>query len=165
LERAKKWIDSAKQEYANTLLSEDKGAVRYACGTVLYNCLNALTNLNNTYIKRGIKRYMEEVATYQYIPDNFADIYMLVLEAKSIEEMRKASYEMLKSILSLYDRMFVDFVEHPFPTYDNLSGSYEELWCNCRNKVIVSTTAKDKSYAFHSALGAQNYLDEMTEEV
>jgi hypothetical protein len=164
LERARKWIAAAKQEYANSLLSDDKGVVRYASGGVLYNCLNALTNLNNTYIKRGIKRYMEELATYQYIPDNFADIYLFLIEAKTIEEMRNASYQMLKGIVCLYDRMSVDFVDYPVPTYDNLSGTYEELWCNCRNKVIASTTVKDESYVFHTALGAQNYLDEMTKD-
>ena len=44
-----------------------------------------------------------------------------------------------------------------------ISGTYEELWCNCRNKVIVSTESNDKSYVYHVARGAQEYLDEMTE--
>ena len=164
IKRAKKYIDIAKQEYANALLADNTGTVRYASGVVLQNCINALTSLNNTYIKRGIKRYMEELATYRYIPDNFMKIYMYVVEAKTVDEMRTASYEMLKCIVSLYDRMFEDFVEHPVPTYDNLWGTYEELWCNIRNKVIASVEANDKSYTFHTALGAQNYLDEMTKE-
>ena len=51
------------------------------------------------------------------------------------------------------------------PTYENLSGTYEELWCNCRNKIIRSTDLADKSYAFQAALDAQNFLNEMTREV
>ena len=163
IERARKCIDIAKQEYSNALLADDIGTVRYASGGVLHNCINALTNLNNTYIKRGIKRYMEELATYRYKPDNFIDIYMSVIEAETVDELRIASFEMLKCIVRLYDRMYENFVEHPVPTYDNLSGTYEELWCNVRNKVIASVGAKDKSYTFHTALGAQNYLDEMAE--
>lgn len=162
--RAKKCIDTAKQDYTNTLLSNDIGAVRYAAGGVLYNLINALVNLNNTYIKRGIKRYLEEFATYRYMPDNFEKIYMAVIDAKTIPEIRNAAFEMLKSVVELYDRMYKKFFKNPAPTHDNLLGTYEELWCNCRNKVIASTKANDKSYAFHVALGAQNYLDEMTED-
>jgi predicted nucleotidyltransferase len=164
IERAKKWIDEAKQEYTNALLEEEIGAVRFAAGKVLHNCQNAITNLNNTYIKRGIKRYMEEMATYRYIPEDFDKIYLSMMEANTQETLRSTSFDMVRSVVNLYDRLQEDHVEHPVPTYDNLSGTYEELWCNCRNKVITSVNAKDKSYAFHAALGAQVYLNEMTED-
>lgn len=164
IERANTWIDRAKLEYTNALLADDIGSVRYACGKMLYHCINALTSLNNTYIKRGIKRYLEELVTYEYLPDNFAHIYMSVIEAKTRKNMQESAYEMIKSIVSLYDKMKEDYVEHTIPTYDNLTGTYEELWCNYRNKVFASVRAKDKSYAFHTALGAQEYLDEMTDE-
>lgn len=163
--RAKKWIDLAKQDYANTLLSDELGIVRYAAGGVLYNSVNALVNLNNTYIKRGIKRYLEELTSLQYVPHSFESIYMAVIEAKTIEELRKASHELLKSVVGLYDTMYEDFVQKPVPSYENLQGTYEELWCNYRNKVIASVNANDKHYVFHTALGAQAYLDEMTENI
>jgi hypothetical protein len=163
--RAKKWIDLAKQDYANTLLSEELGIVRYAAGGVLYNSINALISLNNTYIKRGIKRYLEELTTLQYVPQSFESIYMAVIEAKTIEEIRKASHELLEAVAGLYDRMYQTFVQKPIPSYENLQGTYEELWCNYRNKVNASVNANDKQYAFHTALGAQAYLDEMTENI
>ena len=163
IERAKRCIDIAKQEYTDTLLSDNIGTVRYAASKVLYNLTNALVNLNNTYFKRGVKRYLEQLATFQYMPDDFEKIYMAVIDAGTIQEIRNASYEMLKSIVALYDRMYVNFVKQPEPTYDNLRGTYEELWCNYRNKVIASTASNDKSYAYHVARGAQEFLDEMTE--
>lgn len=164
IERAKRCIDIAKQKYADTLLSDSIGTVRYAASEVLYNLVNGLVNLNNTYFKRGLKRYLEELATFKYMPGDFNSRYMAVIDANTIQDMRSASYEMLKSTIALYDRMYEDFVIHPAPTYDNLRGTYEELWCNCRNKVIVSTDSNDKSYAYHVARGAQAYLDEMTED-
>ncbi|SHO48349.1 nucleotidyltransferase domain-containing protein [Anaerocolumna xylanovorans] len=165
LTRAEKYIDKAKQEYTNALLSVDIGAVRNASCKVLYNLLNALTNLNNTYLHRGIKRYLEEITSYRYIPDDLEKLYMAVIDAKTIEEIRSASYEFLKSINDLYHKMYQDFIIQPVPVYDNLRGTYEELWCNYRNKVIISTGLGDKSYAYHVAMGVQNYLDEMTEMV
>jgi hypothetical protein len=162
IERAEDCIDIAKQEYANTLLSENIGTVRYAAGGVLRNLINAIVNLNNTYFKRGIKRYLEQIATFQYLPHEFEKKYMAVVNSKTINEIRTASYDMLKSVITLYDEMYANLVEQPVPTYDNLRGTYEELWCNYRNKVIISTEANDGAYAFHVAMGAQNYLDEMT---
>ena len=165
IERSKKYIDCAKQEYVNTLLADDIGSVRYASSKVVFNLINALTNLNNTYFKRGVKRYLEELATYKYIPENFEKLYMCVIEAKTIEVIRISSYEMLNCIVQLYNKMYADLVKHPIPTYDNLNGTYEELWCNYRNKVIVSAEAFDKSYAYQVARGSQNFLDEMTEMI
>lgn len=164
IQRGKECIDIAKQEYANALLSDNVGTVRYAAGGVLYNLINAVVNLNNTYMKRGVKRYLEQLATFQYIPEEFEKKYMAVVNAKTIYEMRNASLEILKCIIALYDEMYENLVEQPLPTYDNLSGTYEEFWCNYRNKVIASTKSKDKSYAYHVALGAQGFLDEMTKD-
>ena len=161
--RAKKHIDRAKQEYTNTLLTDDLGTVRYASCGVLYNLVNALTNLNNTYFKRGVKRYLEEISKYQYLSDSFILKYMNVINSKTIEEIRNASHDLLKSMVGLYETMHKNFMEQPMPAYDNLKGTYEELWCNCRNKVFKSIEAGDKSYAYHVAMGAQNYLNEMTE--
>ncbi|WP_339315698.1 nucleotidyltransferase domain-containing protein [Paenibacillus sp. FSL R10-2734] len=163
ISRAKKSLDIAKQEYTNTLLSEDIGAVRYASCEVVYNLVNALTHLNNTYFKRGLKRYLEEIATYRYIPDDFEMIYMAVIDAKTIVEIRSTSYSFLESVNDLYNKMYKDFVIQPVPTYDNLGGTFEELWCNSRNKVIASVELNDKSYAYYVAMGIQNFLDEMTE--
>ncbi|MFD2877431.1 hypothetical protein ACFTAO_17645 [Paenibacillus rhizoplanae] len=56
LERAKKWIDLAKQEYANICLTEDKGAVRLASAELVYNLVNALTHMNNTYLKKRAEK-------------------------------------------------------------------------------------------------------------
>ncbi|OPJ63788.1 hypothetical protein [Clostridium oryzae] len=102
------------------------------------------------------------MATFKYIPDKFEIKYMKVINAKTIPETRIALHEMLKSVINLYDEMYANLVKQPVPTYDNLRGTYEELWCNYRNKVIVSAEAKDKSYVYHAALGAQGFLDEMT---
>lgn len=163
IERAKKCIDTAKQNYAETMLSDDIGTIRYAASGVLYYLVNSIVNLNNTCIKRGVKRYVEELLTYEYLPDDFIKQYMSLIDAKTIDELRNAAYLLLKSVVELYEKMSKDLTDKLEPTYDNLRGTYEELWCNYRNKVIIATSLKDKSYAFHVALGAQNFLDEMTE--
>ncbi|GGF99943.1 hypothetical protein GCM10010912_50980 [Paenibacillus albidus] len=87
---------------------------------------------------------------------------MASIEAGTIAEIHSAAYDFLKSIVDLYDNMVKEFIEQPQPTNDSLSGTYEELWSNYRNKIIASVNLNDKSYAYHAAMGAQNFLDEMT---
>ncbi|MCL2517587.1 MAG: nucleotidyltransferase domain-containing protein [Oscillospiraceae bacterium] len=165
LEQAKKYIYKAKQHYAEAMISDDLGIVRFASCGVMYYLINAIVRMNNTYIKRGIKRYREEILSYKYLPEKFYEIYMSVIEANTIIEMRNTSLKMLKNVVILYDDMYEKFVEKQIPTYENLEGTYEELWSNCRNKVILSCDLGDKSYAYHAAMGAQNYFDEMTKMI
>ena len=165
IKRADKHIKLAKQDYADTLLSCDIGTVRYASSGVLYNVVNGIVSLNNTCIKRGIKRYLQELLTYNHLPENFENLYMSLVDAKSVDDIRKASGLLLYAVISLREKLHQEFVEKPVPTYDNLDGWYEECWSNNRNKLINSTAEKNKSYAFLAAAGAQNYFDEMTERL
>ncbi|WP_342554164.1 nucleotidyltransferase domain-containing protein [Paenibacillus sp. FSL R7-0652] len=164
LNRAIKWIDLAKQAYSDTMLGDDIGAVRQASAGVLYNLVNALASMNNTCIKRGIKRYLQETCSFRYVPDDIKTLYMSIIEAPSIEEIRTASLNMLKSVARLHGTMCDNFTAKPAPTYENLKGTYEELWSNYRNKMLNSVIDNDASYAFLSAFGAQEYLDYMTVE-
>jgi hypothetical protein len=162
LARAQKYINKAKQYYSEALLSDEIGAVRYASGKLAFEIINAINFLNNTCFQHGTRRYLDELRPLKYLPKNFEKTYMDIINAKSIAEIRSAAFILLKDITMLYDKMDAKLIDHPIPTYDNLDGTYEELWCNLRNKVINSTQAKDKSYAFLTAVNAQNYLDEMT---
>lgn len=162
LDRAWKNIGEARKCYADAMLATDIGPAKYAAGGVLHETINALTNLNNTYIRRGIRRYGEIVRTYQYAPGDFDALCAAVVEADTVAQAQAAAGNMLRALLALYERVKAGHVEASVPSKERLKGTYEELWCNCRNKVISSTLAGDASYAFHAALGAQAYLDEMT---
>lgn len=164
LDRANKWIDLAKQAYSDTMLGEDIGSVRHASADVLFNLVNALVSMNNTCIQRGIKRYLEEIRTFRYVPDDLDSLYMSIIEAHTIEDIRIASFNMLNSVTRLYSTMCDNFIIKSAPTFDNLRGTYEELWCNYGNKILNSVMTNDASYVFLSVYGAQGYLDEMALE-
>jgi len=163
LERAKKHVDLAKQEYANIMLSDRLGIVRYASSRLLFDLVNALASLNNTCIRQGIKRYLEELLTYRYLTADFYNRYMFVIEAKTINEIRSAALSLLSGVTQLYDTMYQKYIPKLVPTRDNLSGTYELLWGACVNKVIASTASNNKSYMFHAARDAQGSLNEMAE--
>ena len=164
-ERAKKHIDLAKQNYADVILAEDIGAIRYAASNIIFNVVDSIVALNNTCIKRGIKRYLEELATYSHLPENFEELCLAIVDAKTIEEIREFSGLLIKATISLRDKIFDQYIEKPVPSFENLEDWYEECWCNCRNKLIAAVGANNKFYTFVVANGAQSYFDEMTERL
>jgi hypothetical protein len=164
LARAAKWIDRAKQAHADALLADAEGPVRSATGRMLRTSLYALASLNNTCFQRGVKTYREEVAAFPRLPRDFDRLYMAVIEATTITSMRSAALGMMQGVVGLHAELKREIGDHPRPTCENLRGTHEELWCNCRNKVIAGVEAGDASYAFHAAVSAQEYLDEMSEE-
>lgn len=165
IERADNHIGEAKQNHADMVLSNEIGTVRYASSGLLYNVINGIVSLNNTCIKRGVKRYLEELSTYRYLPKDFKSLYMSIIDAKTIDDIRKASAALLSATMTLRDTLHEQYVQKPTPTYENLKGWYEECWCNLRNKMIMAVAQKDKSYTFLVANSAQSYFDEMTERL
>jgi len=164
LNRASKSIDIAKQNYADMILLDDLGKVRYSSYEVVYNLIEAITHINNTYIKRGIKRIFKGILEYEYIPENFEEIYLSIIDAVSVEEIKETTTELLKNTIKLFGFATEKFFSKPKATYDNLKGTYEELWSNYMNKVIDSIDSGNKSYAYNVAMDAQNFLNEMSME-
>lgn len=165
LRRAQKWIDDMKRDYATACLEDEIGPVRFAAGGVLYGAVNALTQLNNTYLRRGVRRYRETVAGYEFLPRGFLADHDALIAAQTAPALRDAALRLLKGVEALRRDMDARFGAHLSPTFENLAGTYEELWCNCRNKVLNAARENDPAYLFHAALGAQNYLDEMRDAV
>ncbi|CAH1220772.1 hypothetical protein PAECIP111892_04916 [Paenibacillus auburnensis] len=163
INRAKKYIDIAKQKYSDLVLAENIGEAKYASGEMLHNLCEGIMNINNVCIVKGLQKLFEELLKLQYLPLDFENNYISLIEAKSINEIQSAAFVLLKSVVNLYSKIREELIAKPTPTFENLRGTYEELWCNYRNKTLRSTSLNDKSYTFLIARGAQNYLDEMTE--
>lgn len=161
LARARAWIDDMRRDYAGCMIEDAPGPVRYAAGGVLYDAVNALTQLNNTYIRRGARRYREIVAAYEFLPEGFLRDFDALVAAETVQELRDAALRILKGVEALYGAMDERFGAHLAPTYENLKGTYEELWCNCHGKVLRAAGEGDPAYLFFAALFAQEYLDEM----
>lgn len=165
IKRADRYLDLAKQSYADVMLSISIGEARYAASELLFNVINSIVSLNNTCIKRGVKRYLEELSLYKYIPENFDTLQKALVDAKTVEAIKAYSGALLSSTLELRKKLYLAHVPQPTPGRDNLQGWYEECWCNLMNKLKRGVAQKDKFYTYIVANGAQNYFDEMTERL
>ena len=165
IRRSYPYFERAKGRFADMLLNQELGPVRTAAAAMAQELIDGVNCLNNSCFRRGIKRFWEELRALPYLPERFEENYHALVKAKTVPQLREHAKAMLESALALKDRMEKELLPRPVPTGENLAGTYEELWCNYRNKVIRSTQDGNVSYAFLTALGAQGFLDEMAEEL
>ena len=121
-----------------------------------------LTQLNTTYFKRGVKRHLDEVAAYPQLPPGFVADYLALVNSRNVGQLQQAATQLLKGVLELARTMAEQITEQPQPSRDNLVGSYEEFYCDFYNKIVDAVEQRNPIYAFVAAVGAQDYLNEMT---
>lgn len=162
--RARKRVDEAKRRYAELALAQDLCDARFAAGKMLLSLVDAIVQLNDDYIRRGVKRYKEELSGYDRVPPSFFQRWEALVAAKGMSELRDAALSLLACVDGYCAEIDASVSPSPHPTRESLRGTYEELWCNCRNKILNATQSGDTSYAFLAGIGAQDFLDEMSRD-
>lgn len=140
-QRVNELITKAKVAYADALLCDEIGKVRLNAFGVMDYLLNAVMLYHGKYFRLGVKRTFEEIAN---LPDTdeLAGTMRKIVASKDVSEIR----DLLKSLL-----LFVERYTHQEKTKEEpsavLTGTYEELYSNWRNKV---EQAADNSDVFSS---------------
>lgn len=128
-QRVNELVDKAKISYANACLHEELGEVRLDAFLVIYFLMDAIMLFHGKYFKRGTKRILEELAALP-MEDVFIDNLKSIASSKDVLELRA----LLKSLLLYTERHLKQEKEKEEPS-ESLSGTYEEMYSNWRNKV------------------------------
>lgn len=160
VELAKAAYDRAKGSYADCFLAEDPAAVRLNAGMVIYNLLGAVMLHNGQYFHRGVKRTFEEIGTLK-LPFDMEGLTLAVIRCKTVEEIRGALTTLMHSVR--------DYLEKPdqkaLPCRENLTGTYEEMHSNWRNKVWEAAENGDLFSAYMNMGSCQLMLREIASTV
>jgi predicted nucleotidyltransferase len=163
--RAGKALDEALSHYSRLMLNDEKGECRYYSASVLYGIKNVMCFLNNTYFKKGVKDHINEMIEMKEQPQGFIEQFNNAVKAKTVRQMKNTTTAVLKSVSDLYTHMGKQFEEKRDLTKEGLSGSYEEVWSNWKNKVYKAVTDNDAHAALMSGVMCQNfYINEMYAE-
>ena len=158
-QRAKDSLDKAKIAYANACLYETLGQVRMeACG-VISHLLDALMLYHGKYFKRGVKRTFEELATLP-IDGVFVQAIQKTVVSKEICQLRA----LLKQLI-LYAEGHMRQEEHKAEPSETLSGTYEEMYSNWRNKVEEAAKNSDAFASFMNMCSLHFMLSEIAKSV
>ena len=153
-------IEKAKISFANACLKEEIGQVRVNACEIILSLLDAIMIYHGTYFKRGIKRTFDELAQFS-LDETFLENIRKISQSKEISELRFLAKELI-----LYVENYVVRVKQKIePTKDSISGTYEEMHSNWRNKVEEVAVNNDTYASFVNMCCLQDMIMELEKEL
>lgn len=153
-------VNEAKRVYADAMMSDTIAETRMSAASCIVLMLDAVMLENGRYFRRGIKRTFEELDGL-YLPPRFIDNLYEAVRACQIRGLKDALTKLLQSVTV--------FVKHDkdkeLPSEDNLSGTYEEMFSNWRNKMVEAEARSDVFSSFMNLASLQAMLDEIADDV
>ena len=149
--------------YGNLMLAEDLGGAWPYAGRLLRHASDTVCIVNHTYLKLGVKRLLGEILAMGRIPEHFREGFHGVVSASSLPQLQEAATTLLRSVKKWLDEIRKETPNDVVPTQGVLNGTYEEIWCNWRNKVRYAAEHDDAFLALASGVNCQEFYDEMHE--
>ena len=156
--RVRELVNGAKTAFANACLREGIGQVRLAAFDVISCLLDAMMLYHGTYFKRGTKRTFAELEALP-LDGSFAQTVRKAVACKEVLELR----ELLKQLI-LYAEGHIRQEKRKAPPSEALSGTYEEMYSNWRNKVEEAAAKGDVFASFMNLCSLQLMLSDVARD-
>ncbi len=157
-QRVNELTDKAKISYANAYLHEELGQVRLDAFGVMCYLMDAMMLFHGRYFKRGTKRMLEELAALP-VEESFVNNLKNIASSKNILELRTLS----KSLL-LYAEEYLKQEKEKEEPSESLSGTYEEMYSNWRNKVEEAAKQNNIFASFMNMCNFHYMFEEISSE-
>lgn len=159
-EKAQAAFDNAKKMYADCFLTDSVSQIRTDAGAVIYSLLDAVMLYHGRYFRKGVKRTFEELELLNISFDLEKNV-MDIIRAETVTEIRNRLTDLMKSMQTFL--MFPH--EKAIPNQDNISGTYEEMFSNWRNKMQEAADREDLFSSFMNMVSFQFMVHEIAENV
>ena len=159
-ERVNELIQKAKVSYANACLYDELGKVRLNAAEVILSLLDSIMIYHGCYFKRGVKRTFEELSQFP-LELTFLENMRKISKSKDVTELQN----LMKSLILYVEDYTLRKKELQEPSVDSISGSYEEMYSNWRNKVEEAAIAGDTFSTFINMCSLQCMISEIASEV
>ena len=151
--------DEIRKYYGYAMAAESIGTLRGYAAYVITLCLDAIMLWNGTYFKRGVKRTFEELEGLD-VPDDFDKNIMRIVQAKNYVELGVALATLFKSVM----RFTQHRTRREVPTKEKLTGTYEEMYSNWKNKMSEAAKSGDAFASFMNLASLQFMLEGIAAE-
>ncbi len=158
-QRVYELVDKAKTAYANACLREGLGQVRMEAFGVISYISDAVMLYHGKFFTRGVKRTLEELAALP-IDDVFVQSIKKAVVCKDICQLR----DLLKRLI-LYTEGHIQDGRIKAKPSEALSGTYEEMFSNWRNKVEEAAKNANAFASFMNMCSFQFMISEIAKEV
>lgn len=159
-EKAQAVFENAKKMYADCCMAEDLSQARVFAGAALYYLTQAIMLNQGQYFRKGVKHTLEEM---EQLPLSFdvREMTMSVIRSESVDKLQKS----LKRLMCSAREYFQIKKEKATPTKENISGTYEEMFSNWRNKMYEASERNDLYSSFMNMLSFDAMFREINEHV
>ena len=158
-EKAQALMDNVKRAYADCFLSDTLSQTRYTAGAVIHFLVDAVMLFHGAYFRKGVKRTFEELNALQ-LPFDLPAMLLNVIYADTQDAIRAQ--------LTCLVRTVQDYMARPSEKHapdSSLSGTYEEMFSNWRNKMPEAAQNNDLFASFMNTLSCQFMLNDIASEV
>lgn len=170
-------FDSIRRQAAmlshNYRLLEETGDIEIALrllNKIITNVEFIIYMINRSYVKRGIKRVPEEIASMDKLPLHFLDTYNIICNFDSLTYIKSGASSFMMDIDELLSEYGIEIDEEYVEeqddtklelTTDNISGTYEEIYSNWKNKMHHAVDINSNYLSFRTMASCQEFYDEM----
>ena len=161
-EKAEKQMKDAEHYYTLAMISESLCQVRQYAGGTLYYIENAIAMLNKQYFRQGVKRACKELDAMKIRPENLSGLIENMIKSVSVSEVKDHLTRLMKENRIVFDQVKAGLSVQKEPASPAaLSGTYEEMYSNWRNKIHLAGETGNKHLSFMSLVSANAMLEEL----
>lgn len=164
LKKALEKLDAAMEIYRTMMFEDLLYKVKMGAGFIARYLAIAIAFINGTYFRQRLNLETVELAQMKEIPENFIAYYEAIVKARSVEELRFYSHEIISAT-----RKFIAGYKQPktekakTPGYEDLAGWYEEGSLTWR-RIYYHCDTQNYESAFPDAISLQHELNIIKEE-
>lgn len=151
-------FERAKGALAECFLANTLSEARLHAANAVYEGLNALMLSHGRYFRRGVKRTLEEVAAVAPLWDAHGAT-LAVMCSETVEGLCSALTEWMRGIRAHMDRTAP--AVKAAPCREALTGTYEEMVSNWRNKMGEAADRGDLYSSFVNLASLQFMLEDI----
>ena len=159
LERAKKWFDTVKEIYQDTLFEEKLYKVRENAGYICDLLAVAVAFVNQRYFTHGQTNQLQELSGMKKIPANFTKLYREIIAEVSPDTQKRLCHELIKNTKVFLDEREKPAAKPSVPDFSELASWYQEL-CYTWRRVYHWCDMNDPINAYIWCCNLQNEVDE-----
>lgn len=164
--KAEKLLKEAEHCFALAMTAERKSDVLEGAGGAIYYIENAIAMLNKQYFHDGVKRAYEELNAMSIRPEKLCDRIEDVVSATSVVSLQEHLSTLMRETMAVFRNVKETIaMQGKVATKDALTGTYEEMYSNWRNKLYLAAETGNRHLAFMSLISADAMLSEIGSEV
>ena len=153
-------FENAKKIYADCFLADSISQIRICAGAVIHFLLDAVMLCHGKYFQKGVKRTFDELALLN-LPFDIEENIMSVVRAETAAAIQNSLTVLMRNVQTC----FLVQSKKATPCQDNLSGTYEEMFSNWRNKMWEAVDRNDLFSSFMNMVSFQHMICEIAESV